>query len=98
VADDTDTLSKEDNLIVTVACTTCFMFRVDPASTPRSDVENYVSHLVKLYALHLLAKVNFSDSARQDMRSTVGFCASQIESAAPELRFSIVDLLIGAYV
>ena len=89
-----NTLTPEENLIATVARSTCFAYRLDPEEVPVSDVQLYVDELIALYRRKPDAALTQSAAEPDNVAASVRFCAEQLETAAPAQAAKLREVLV----
>ena len=76
-----DTLTEEENLIVTVALATCFGYRFPSGSVSLEDLESYVNQIIAIYKVKPFASID-SENAK-NMKQAIMFCVEQLRKVAP---------------
>jgi len=87
-------LTPEENLIASVARSTCFAYRLDPTEVPESDVRVYVDELIALYRRKPDAVLAGSGGGPDTVATSVRFCSEQLQEAAPEQASKLRAVLV----
>jgi hypothetical protein len=88
-------LTDEETLIVAIATSTCFLYRLasrtSTARVSHEDLVAYVDHLIRIYSIKPDAKYE-SENAR-DMRGAVEFCIEQLREVAADQATKLACIL-----
>ncbi len=81
-----NTLTDQENLIVAVATSTCFLCRLSSKSptarVSHDDLETYVDQLIGIYNNKPDASANIT--VAQDVKGAMEFCIAQLQEVAAD--------------